>query len=81
VSNALLKAIELAGGLSALARAINVKPQVVANWKRRGVPAERVLDLERATVDAATGAPRVTRSDLRPDLYPPAEPQQLELSA
>lgn len=61
------RAKELAGGPSALAKALrNVSPQpvssqAVSQWKR--VPAERVIDVERVT-----GVPR---QDLRPDLYPP----------
>lgn len=70
--NALDRAIKVAGGLTALANRINVKPQVVANWKRRGVPAGRVLAIEAATHDRR-GRPRVLRQDLRPDLYPEEE--------
>lgn len=63
-------AIEAAGGSqSALARAINKKPQVVSYWCRviGRVPAEHVPDVERAT--------GISRHQLRPDLYraPPAE--------
>lgn len=55
------KAKEAVGGPSALAKALgNVTSQAVSQWKR--VPAERVLDVERAT--------GVSRHDLRPDLYP-----------
>lgn len=49
-------------GLSKLARLLNVTPSAVHQWKR--VPAERVIDVERATES------KVTRYDLRPDLYP-----------
>jgi DNA-binding transcriptional regulator YdaS (Cro superfamily) len=59
---ALEKAINAAGGLSKLAKMLEVKPQVVHNWRVRGIPAERVLDIERAT-----GVPR---NKLRSDLYP-----------
>jgi DNA-binding transcriptional regulator YdaS (Cro superfamily) len=50
-------------GNTALARALpgDITPQAVSQWKR--VPAERVLDVERAT-----GVPR---HELRPDIYPP----------
>jgi DNA-binding transcriptional regulator YdaS (Cro superfamily) len=51
------------GGQFALAEALNVSPQAVAKWKRSKVPAERVLDLERVT--------KISRSNWRPDLYPP----------
>ncbi len=61
---ALLAAIEACGNAIQLARAIGVTPQAITFWKRRGrVPAERVI-----AVEAATGG-RVTRDQLRPDLY------------
>lgn len=60
------RAIKAAGGLGALAKTIGVSPQAVDKWRRKGVPAERVLAIE-----AATG---VSRHDLRPDVYPRAEP-------
>ncbi len=60
------KAIKaLKGNQSELARKIGVTPQAVQQWSKSGkVPAERVLDIE-----AATGG-KVTRHELRPDLYP-----------
>jgi DNA-binding transcriptional regulator YdaS (Cro superfamily) len=66
--NALDRAIEKAGGPSGLARSLQVKPNVVTNWRLRGqVPAEQVL-----AVEAATG---ISRHDLRPDVFgpPPAD--------
>lgn len=62
---ALEKAITAAGGTAALARTINVTPQAISQWER--VPAERVI-----AVEEASGG-KVTRSDLRPDLYPGGE--------
>jgi pyruvate,orthophosphate dikinase len=59
---ALERAINTAGGTAALARTINVTPQAISQWHR--VPAERVIAVEGATNG------EVTRSDLRPDLYP-----------
>ncbi len=59
---ALERAITEAGGVAALARAINVTSQAISQWDR--VPAERVL-----AVEGATGG-KVTRHDLRPDIYP-----------
>ena len=56
------KAIEAAGGVSALAKLLNVRPPSIYSWRR--VPPLRVLAVERAT--------GVSRHDLRPDLYPPA---------
>lgn len=62
--SAIKRAIKAAGGPSALATRLGVKPQHVVNWRSRGVPAERVLDIEAATDG------KVTRYELRPDLYP-----------
>lgn len=65
--DALLKATKVAGGQSALARAIDCKQQDIWRWlnKLEKTPAENVLAIE-----AATG---VTRHELRPDLYPESE--------
>lgn len=63
MKDALLKAIEAAGGQSALARVLKIKAQSVQCWLQRGcVPPLKVLAIE-----AATGVPR---HELRPDLYP-----------
>lgn len=43
-----------------LAEGLGIAPAAVSQWKV--VPAERVLDVERIT--------KVSRHDLRPDLYP-----------
>lgn len=47
--NALDKAIEVVGGTTALAKRIGVHPNVVTNWKTRGVPAEQCPAIEKAT--------------------------------
>ncbi len=49
---------------AALGKHLGVTQSAVAQWLRSKVPAERVL-----AVEAATGG-RVTRHELRPDLYP-----------
>jgi DNA-binding transcriptional regulator YdaS (Cro superfamily) len=69
------RAVEVVGSQAALAKKLGVTPQHVWNWLNRDerVPAEQVLGIERATIDVTTGEPRVTRFDLRPDLYPPDE--------
>jgi len=63
---ALDDAIKLAGGLSALARKLGLKPQVVSNWRTRGIPPERCAGIEAATDG------KVTRRELRPDIFAPA---------
>lgn len=55
-------AIDAVGGVAKLAELISVSSQAISQWTR--VPAERVLQIERAT------GGRVTRHELRPDLYP-----------
>lgn len=61
MSEALEKAKKVAGGPSALARLLGIKPQAIHQWNE--VPPLRVLDVERHT-----GIPRY---ELRPDIYPP----------
>ena len=51
--------IEAVGGQGQLARALGVSQQAVAQWRR--VPAEKVIEVERAT-----GVPR---EKLRPDIF------------
>src|SRR5258705_6454372 len=59
------QAIKAAGGVASLARTIGIAQPSVSAWSR--IPAERVLAVEALT--------RVQRSELRPDLYGPAEDQ------
>lgn len=59
--NPVTKAIECAGGLNALSARIDRSPQVISNWRTRGVPIEACPAIELATSGA------VTRRDLRPD--------------
>jgi DNA-binding transcriptional regulator YdaS (Cro superfamily) len=70
--SALQKACEAVGGQARLAELIGVSAQAVNQWVSgaRPLPAERVIPIERATVDEETGKPRVTRHELRPDIYP-----------
>ncbi len=70
---ALHRAIDLAGGVRALARRLGITPQAISQWKR--VPAARVLAVERATSGT------VARTMLRPDLYPPDREPPGEISA
>lgn len=69
--DALQRAIAEIGSQAALAKAIStddrpIKQQHVWNWlnRDRKVPPELVLSIERAT------AGKVTRHELRPDIYP-----------
>jgi TorA maturation chaperone TorD len=56
----LAQAIQAAGGIGALARSLGISQPAVSTWVR--VPAERVI-----AVESITG---ISRSVLRPDLYP-----------
>lgn len=67
MNEAVKKAVAEVGGLTPLAEKCGVKYQAVQRWLRKGCPAERVLNVERATNGI------VTRHELRPDLYPPEE--------
>ena len=64
----LKKAIEKAGGATALAKSLNITTQAISQWKK--VPASRVLQVEAATLGA------VTRHELRPDVFGAAASQQ-----
>jgi hypothetical protein len=60
---ALIHAVSRAGGQTALARELGIKPQAVQRWCSTGrLPPLRVL-----AVEAASG---VSRKALRPDIYP-----------
>lgn len=56
----LIEAIEAAGGIKTLARALGINHQAFYSWKE--IPPGRVIAIEKIT-----GIPR---SRLRPDLYP-----------
>lgn len=63
----LLAAIELAGGITALAKAIGAQKGAVWAWTNRGkCPPEWCI-----AVETAVGG-RVTRHQLRPDVFGPA---------
>lgn len=59
------RAVELAGGQTSLATLIGVTPSFVSQWVTgaRPIPATRCIAIEAAT----TG--RVTREELRPDVF------------
>jgi len=57
-------ALRLAGGVTAVAKAFGISQPAIHRWRARGKPpADRVLDLERAT------GGQVTRHQLRPDVF------------
>lgn len=56
------RAIKAAGGLQGLAEKCGVRYQAIQKWRSGKVPAERVLQVERMT--------GISRSSLRPDIYP-----------
>lgn len=60
---ALKTAIRCVGGLTALAKVLDLSPQAIFQWKR--APAKWVIKIEEATDGA------VSRHILRPDIYPP----------
>ncbi len=73
--SAIKNAIKEVGSQSELARRCGVQPQAVQQWKNSGsVPPKRVLQIEAAT------SGKVTRHELRPDIYPlPVPDIQLSL--
>ena len=72
MTTALEKAIEAAGGARKLAAAIGVSAMTISHWKNRGIPAERAVQVE-----GAVGG-KVTRYQLRPDLFGKAVRAQKE---
>ena len=58
------RACRAAGGTQSLAATLGITTQAISQWRRVRIPAERVLDIERAT------GGEVTRHELRPDIYP-----------
>lgn len=62
---ALQRAIDCVGGFGAdLARALGYGgTMMVSQWRRRGVPPNRCVDIERVT------GGMVTRAELRPDIF------------
>ncbi|WP_325168049.1 transcriptional regulator [Pseudomonas haemolytica] len=67
-SKAVEKAIRAAGSARALAKIQGVSAMAVSHWKIRGIPARHVISIEKAT-----GVPR---HELRPDIYPPPQPDE-----
>jgi len=67
IETPLERAVQRAGGQTALAKALNKKQAHIWGWINRDkkVPAEQVIPIEKIT-----GVPRY---ELRPDIYPPEE--------
>lgn len=66
--SALEKAIEIAGSEEKLGELIGYSQPAVNKAKRRGRPSAEMA----AKIDAAL-APKITKTELRPDLWPPSE--------
>lgn len=64
MSHATINALLQRYGVAAadLARKLNINKATISHWNAKRVPAERVLEIERAA-----GIPRY---EIRPDLYP-----------
>ncbi len=62
---AINRAAEIVSSFGRLAKLVGITRQAISQWDK--VPADRVLAVERAT------GGQVTRSELRPDLYPPQD--------
>ena len=60
--SALEKAINYFGNQAQMAEALGVVRMTISQWKVRGVPPHRAVDIEKATKGA------VTRQELRPDI-------------
>ena len=63
--NALLEAIKIVGGQSALARILGIKQQSINQWLKNGVPYARVVPIEHATKR------KVSRYKLKPSFFEP----------
>lgn len=61
--NKLSSSIEFFGSQSNLARALGVAPNVVWNWKRRGIPIRMCIKIERISGGA------LSRRKLRPEIF------------
>lgn len=55
------------GGRTELAERLGVTPMSISHWYRRGLPVERAVEIEEAT------GRRVTRQELRPDIFGPID--------
>lgn len=61
IVTAACRAIDAAGGPVAVARHFDIRLTAIHQWRKRGIPPARVIDVE-----ALTG---VSRHELRPDVF------------
>ena len=66
------KAIDILGGQSELAGKLGLTPMAVTQWKDRGVPPKRAIDIEKLTEG------KVTRFDLLPEFF--GDPPQVKVA-
>lgn len=59
----LATAIAVAGGIGEFTKRLRITPQAVSEWRKRGVPPTRCIEVE----TIAQG--KVTRYELRPDVF------------
>ena len=57
--------IDLLGGTTAVARMLGIKPPSVHDWRRKGIPDDKLIRMAVALERATGGA--VSRRDLRPE--------------
>lgn len=67
--SALDRAISIVG-IGKLSETLGISRAAIYQWKK--VPADRVLAVEAAVDRACADVERITREQLRPDLYPPS---------
>lgn len=67
--NELERVTEYFGTQAAAAAALGVTAMAFSQWKRRGVPVEVAIRIEQATSGA------ISKSALRPDIFPPDQEQ------
>lgn len=61
IEQAAIRAAKAAGGASALAKSLGVTASAVSNWRKTGIPSDRM-----PAVSRITGIPM---QELRPDLF------------
>lgn len=67
VMDAFQHAIDKVGSITELAKKLKTTPQVVSNWRERGIPADRALDVEEATDGRVTAEQILAERRMRRD--------------